>query len=159
MKANILGLDQAKKTGYSIYRKGEIIRGGVWDLNKIKDRSEQLFFYYNTLMKIIKRERITEIVAEDTYNDNHKNTLISLGEMRGVMLLAACQSHLPVAFISPLEHKLFTTGNKYANKAETMSALDNLGYSYKDDNEADSISILLCHLKNRNLPVTHPNDK
>lgn len=158
MYRNILSLDQARKTGYSIYRNGKIIGGGVWDLNKIKGRCEQLLFYHDRLMKTIKRERITEIVAEDMYNDKHKNTLICLGEIRGVMLLAAVQNNIPVTFINPLDHKYFTTGNKYANKAETMSVLDDLGYRYKDDNEADTISIMLCYLNDKKLPVIHSNE-
>lgn len=158
MKENILSLDQAKKTGYSIYRKGRIIKGGVWDLNKIKGRINQLQFYYDMLLKIIKRERITRIVAEDMYNDNHKKSFICLGEIRGIMLLAASKNNIPVTFISPLDHKYYLTGNMYANKSETMSVLDKMGYKYKDDNQADAISILLCYLNDNNIQVTHPNE-
>lgn len=39
-----------------------------------------------------------------------------------------------------------------------MSVLDDLGYRYKDDNEADAISIMLCYLNDKKLPVIHPNE-
>ena len=46
----------------------------------------------------------------------------------------------------------------YANKAETMSVLDKMGYKYKDDNQADAISIVLCYLNDKKLPVIQPNE-
>lgn len=147
---NILSIDQARITGYCIYKKSMIKASGVWKFST--DHLKRLLEFYNKLITVIKRERITQIVAEDIYDGINK-AVVSLGEMRGVLLLISEKTGIPICFISPKEHKYSLTGNQYANKSETMNRLTRMGYKFKDDNEADAISIMLHYLKSNHLPI------
>ena len=157
-KRNILSIDQATYiSGYSIYRNGKIRKS---DIIKCKgtNHGKRYLQFYNQLNDIIERYKINEIVAEDVYKGEMKGYL-RLGEIRGVLKMAAASKGLPIKFVTPSEHKENLTSNMYANKTETMNVLNELGYKFKDDNEADSISIMLSYLYKEHLPVTHPNQK
>ena len=154
----ILALDQATITsGYSIYRNGKIKKSGLIKCNA-KQHSERYLQFYNQLNEIIGHYNVTDIVAEDIY-PGEKIGYLRLGEIRGVLLLVAACKKIPVNFLYPSEHKENLTGNRYANKLETMEYLKEMGYKFADDNVADSISIMLCFLNNQNLPVTYPTTR
>ena len=53
---------------------------------------------------------------------------------------------------------VITTGSTFANKIQTMQAIQEKGYKPKDDNESDSISIMLCYCYYQNIRVNHPDN-
>ena len=162
MKKNtvILAIDQATTSGYCIYKNGRIYKSGIWKFNKA-NHEKRVSEFYNTLVNIIQKEHVTQIVAENVPFENSKNnnSIISLGEMRGVIELVNAQfGFSAVEFIDPTTHKFLTTGSTFANKIQTMQAIQEKGYNPKDDNESDSISILLCYCYYQNIRVNHPDN-
>lgn len=152
----ILAIDQATITsGYSIYKNGKIKKNDVIKCSE-KELGRRYSQFFKRLNDVIDKYQVTEIVAEDVFKGEQKG-YIRLSELRGVLLLAAASKKIPVVFIAPSTHKENLTGNRYANKLETMQTLKELGYDFKDDNAADSISIMITYLNNRNFPVIHPN--
>ena len=156
-KETILSLDTATTTGYSIYKNNEIKYSGVWKFSK-NDKTKKLIQFYETLCKTIEKYHISTVVAEDIFFDEGKpKALLALGAMRGIIQLVCAQYQIKLAdFIEPVDHKYLLTGNLYANKSQTVKAINELGYQVKDDNEADAISIMLAHLQLNKLPIIHP---
>ncbi len=156
-KQVILSIDQATKSGYSLYKNKKIYKGGIIDMNKDKDH--QFKYLYDTLTDLIQQHQVTEIVAEDTYDSGRIKAIRKLGEIRGAIRGIAIANHLPKpTFIEPTKHKAFITHNRFAKKDEVMKKLSQLGYTFEDDNQADSIAIMLYYLNLKGLPVIHPKD-
>ena len=155
----ILAIDQAVKSGYCLYKNGRIYKSGIWKFNKA-NHGKRLLEFYNTLVAIINKEHVTQIVAENVpFEDSkNKNAIISLSEMRAIIELVNAQfGGVPIEYIDPTKHKFLTTGSTYANKVQTMQAIQEKGYDPQDDNESDSISIKLCYCYYNNLKVNHPS--
>lgn len=152
MRRNILAIDQATKSGYSIYTNGKITKGNVLDLKKALNKH---LCFHDTISTLIEENEITEIVAEDLYN-RYSKAVLSLGELRGILKYIAAIKGIPITFVEPKEHKYHLTGNEYSSKGDTMEAIKELGYHFKDDNQADSISIMLYYLNRNHLPIKHP---
>ena len=150
-KITILSLDQAQKTGYAIYRKGEIIKSGTW---KLPDNRKYIR-YFELLTKTIEKYGITEIVAEDIlYHPQKQSVLLALGALRGILLERCDAYDIPKpTFIMPDEIKRFATNYKYASKENMIDAIKKKGYNPVDDNEADALWLMLYYLNQNNISI------
>lgn len=74
---------------------------------------------------------------------------MAVSEVRGVILLAAEQHHIPVAEYTPNQVKQGITGSGRADKRqmqEMVKRLLRLDEIPKPDDAADALSIALCHI-------------
>lgn len=143
---NILALDLGTNTGFAIYN-GESIISGTTKLRHSKSASGLRFLNFRRwLIETIKIHGINEIYYERVYR--HCGT--KAGHVYGGFLyhLAAVVEELNVKCtgIPVTTIKKLTTGNGKATKEEMMKAARNSGFNPQDDNEADSLAILMIAL-------------
>jgi crossover junction endodeoxyribonuclease RuvC len=76
-------------------------------------------------------------------------TAITVGQGRGVVLLALAQADVPIAEYTPLEIKQAITGYGGADKRqmqEVVRTLLRLEETPKPDDAADALAVAICHL-------------
>ena len=110
-------------------------------LKNIHSRLEQLL-----------REYSPEVIAvEDVFYALNAQSALRLGHARGVVLLAAAQSGVPLVEYSPLEVKKAVVGYGKADKQQVQMMVRRL-LSLKQQPEphdaADALAIALCHAFN-----------
>ena len=81
------------------------------------------------------------------FNNNAK-TALTVGQARGVIILAAVQNHIPVYEYTPLQVKQALTGYGRASKTQIqqmMKSMLGLTEIPKPDDVADALAIAVCH--------------
>ena len=109
------------------------------------DRLQQI---YNGLLSVIINTDPDEVSIERLYFQNNQKTAIAVAEARGVILLAAKNSNLPISEYTPLQVKTAVTGYGQAHKAQVMEMtrrLLKLEKVPKPDDTADALAIAICH--------------
>lgn len=149
----ILGIDP----GYAIVGYGVIeFSGGRYyavDYGAITTDADTPFAIrlqqiYNGLISIIIKDDPDEVSIERLYFQNNQKTAIAVAEARGVTLLAAQNSNLPISEYTPLQVKTAVTGYGQAHKSQVMEMtrrLLKLDRVPKPDDTADALAIAICH--------------
>jgi crossover junction endodeoxyribonuclease RuvC len=81
-------------------------------------------------------------------------TALSVGQARGVVLLALAEAALPIAEYTPLEVKQAVVGYGGADKKQVqlmVRALLGLQEVPQPDDAADALAIAICHLHTFNV--------
>ncbi|MBI5700441.1 crossover junction endodeoxyribonuclease RuvC [Candidatus Saganbacteria bacterium] len=110
---------------------------------------ERLRILYEKLGKLLKELRPDCIAIERLFFATNSKTAISVGEARGVALLAAARAKVVVAEYTPLQVKLAITGYGKADKNQVGQMVKNLlklEEVPKPDDTADALAIAICHL-------------
>jgi len=141
MSKNILALDIATKTGWKTRTASR-----VWDLkvNRGESESMRVIRFRAKVKELIELENI-DLIAYERAAGRYKSSIIVESEMIGVLKLLCNELNIDMACYSATEIKKFATGKGNANKEAMIEAAKELGYTPKDDNEADAIHIYrLC---------------
>ncbi len=88
------------------------------------------------------------LAVEKLFFNRNVTTALTVGQARGVMLLAAEQGRLPVYEYTPLQVKQSTVGYGQADKRQVQEMVRRLlGLSElpKPDDAADALAVALCH--------------
>lgn len=102
---------------------------------------------YDSLAHIIKEYAPDEVAVEKVFFAKSVKSALTLGHARGVALLAAASSGLPVYEYSALEVKKAVVGYGRAEKSQVLhmvSKILNLRNSLSKDS-ADALALALCH--------------
>lgn len=149
----ILGIDP----GYAIVGYGVISYGGgryaPLDYGAITTDAETPFpkrlqQIYNGMISIIIKNEPDAMSIEKLYFNTNKTTGIGVAEARGVILLAAQMSNIPIFEYTPLQVKNAVTGFGGAKKPQVMEMtrrLLKLRETPKPDDTADALAIAICH--------------
>ncbi len=149
----ILGIDP----GYAIVGYGVIeFSGGRYyavDYGAITTEAETPFpqrlqQIYNGLLSVIIKNDPDGMSIEKLYFQNNQKTAIAVAEARGVILLAAQNSNLPISEYTPLQVKMAVTGYGKAQKPQVMEMtrrLLKLESVPKPDDTADALAMAICH--------------
>ena len=103
---------------------------------------------YTELLSVIIRNDPDEMSIEKLYFQNNQKTAIAVAEARGVILLAAQNSNIPISEYTPLQVKTAVTGYGQAHKPQVMEMtrrLLKLDKVPKPDDTADALAIAICH--------------
>jgi crossover junction endodeoxyribonuclease RuvC len=148
----ILGIDPGSRiTGYGLIL-AEGSRARSLCAGAIRPREEplpdRLHHIHRDLAALI-AEHAPDLVAVETafYHKSARSVLV-LGHVRGVALLAARQAAIPVVEMAPREIKRAVTGNGNASKDQVafmVRRILGLGESPQSD-AADALAVALCHL-------------
>jgi len=87
--------------------------------------------------------------VEKLFFQKNVKTALSVGQARGVVLLALAQSDLPIGEYTPNEIKQAVTGYGSAGKSqvqEMVKMLLGLPERPKPDDAADALGVAICHL-------------
>lgn len=104
------------------------------------------------LSQIIDEHKPEVVVVEQLFFANNVTTAITVGQARGIVLLAAAEAGLPVAEYTPLQVKQAITGYGRADKKQIQEMVKlTLGLDGipKPDDAADGLAIAITHAQQR----------
>lgn len=150
----MLGIDPGTATtGYGVIREIqtgiEVLDYGVISTPPKIAMELRLMDIYQDLVKIIKLHRPKSCAVEKLFFRRNVTTAISVGQARGVILLACAQHHLEVAEYTPNEIKQAVAGYGGADKRQVqlmVQSILSLSALPKPDDAADALAIAICHL-------------
>ena len=149
----ILGVDPGSRvTGYGLIEiEGE--RLFFVDCGVIKPPKNSPFplilkELYQKLQQLIKHHQPEIIAFEDIFYSRNVRNALNLGHIRGVLMLAAINSGLPVAEHTPLEVKKAVVGYGRADKYQVQQMVKRLlGLSTLPQpyDASDALAVAICH--------------
>jgi crossover junction endodeoxyribonuclease RuvC len=150
----VLGVDCGSlSTGYGIVendgRQHRLLTYGAIRMAAREEFSRRLLKIHDTLQKLIEEYHPHEVAVEDQFYFTNFKSVLKLGQVKGVVLLAAARAGLPVTEYSPLEIKSAVTGYGRAEKGQVQVMVKTLlGMSEfpQPHDAADALAIALCHL-------------
>jgi crossover junction endodeoxyribonuclease RuvC len=109
---------------------------------------QRLLAIHRDLSAVIARFQPEAVAVEELFFSKNVRTAMSVGQARGVVLLAAAQAGLPIYHYKPSEVKLAVAGYGGADKVqvqEMVRLLLGLEAVLKPDDVADAVAIAICH--------------
>ncbi|HQY87578.1 MAG TPA: crossover junction endodeoxyribonuclease RuvC [Tepidisphaeraceae bacterium] len=149
----ILGLDPGLQlTGYGVIdldrNNPTIVDAGVIRLNPKTSIADRLVELEHELSELISEHEPTEIAVEQLYSHyKHPRTAILMGHARGVILLCAARSKVPIAELAANRVKQSLTGHGHASKPQMQRAIQSVFKLPEPPNPpdiADALAIALC---------------
>jgi crossover junction endodeoxyribonuclease RuvC len=156
----VLGIDPGTASlGWGIIKRTKEVAYKVEAYGCIKTDKSNLFSrrleeIHRELSKIIKKYEPDIAAVEQLFFAKNVKTAISVGEARGVAILAAAQANLAVAEYTPLQVKQSLVGYGRAEKKQMQKMLKvllGLEDIPKPDDAADALAIALCHLNSERM--------
>lgn len=111
---------------------------------------ERLAEIHAGLRDLIAQHRPAAMAVEELFFSNNATTALSVGQARGVILLAGAQAGLAIFEYKPMQVKLALTGYGGADKRQVQDMLRmvlSLDRIPRPDDAADAIAIAVCHLQ------------
>lgn len=154
----VLGIDPGTATtGFGVLE-GQAGAGGelhLLDYGAIRTAPgqpmpERLADLHASLCEIIALHRPQAMAVEELFFSSNVTTALSVGQARGVILLAGAQAGIAIAEYKPMQVKLAITGYGGADKRQVQEMLRltlRLAETPRPDDAADAIAIALCHLQ------------
>ena len=155
----VLGVDPGTAiTGYGIVEevKGDLkpLTFGVIRTPAKQPLAGRLQLIYRGVSKLAQEWEPTAAAVEELFFSRNVRTAMSVGQARGVTLLALADAGLEVAEYTPLAIKQAVTGYGNADKAqvqEMVRLLLELTEVPRPDDAADALAVAICHLHSARL--------
>ena len=156
----VLGIDPGTATtGYGLVRDDEAGNLVAVDFGVILtppdwSMPQRLLLLHRRLREIILLHRPQSGAVEKLFFQRNVRTAISVGQARGIALLALAEAELPVAEYTPLEVKQAVAGYGGADKhqmQQMVRALLNLEEAPHPDDAADALAVAICHLHSAHI--------
>jgi crossover junction endodeoxyribonuclease RuvC len=151
----VLGIDPGTAiTGYGFVEendRGELrsVAHGAIETPAKLPMEERLQMLYEQLTELILLHRPESGAVEKLFFSRNVTTAISVGQARGVILLAMVQNGVKLAEYTPMQIKQAVTGWGGAQKPqvqEMVRALLELEKIPKPDDAADALAVAICHI-------------
>lgn len=151
----VLGIDPGTATtGYGLVREArdgslECVDFGVIQTPAGQAMPDRLLDLFQQLRQLILLHHPDSGAVEKLFFEKNVRTAISVGQARGVALLAFAEAGLPLGEYTPLEVKQAVAGYGGADKNQVQQmvrALLNLPDIPRPDDAADALAIAICHL-------------
>jgi crossover junction endodeoxyribonuclease RuvC len=142
------GLVMGKGDDLTLVAYGAITTSSDWPL------PERLQRIYRELTALIENQQPTAVAVEELFFSKNVRTALSVGQARGVALLAAANAGLPIHEYTPLQVKQAIAGYGRATKDQVQQmvrmllALDSVP---QPDDAADAIAVAICHIHSATL--------
>jgi crossover junction endodeoxyribonuclease RuvC len=150
-----LGIDPGTETtGYALVEEndqGDInaIDFGVIKTSRQLPDEKRLQIIYNELTRIISLHRPVTGAVEKLFFQKNVTNAMTVGQARGVILLAMANAGIEIGEYSPQQVKQAVTGYGAADKrqvqimVQTMLSLTEIP---KPDDAADALAVAICHI-------------
>jgi crossover junction endodeoxyribonuclease RuvC len=151
----VLGIDPGTATtGYGLIREAEdgslqVVNYGVIQTPSEMLMPERLLELFRQLRQLILLHRPDTGAVEKLFFEKNVRTAITVGQARGVALLALAEAGLTVGEYTPLEVKQAVTGYGGADKNQVqqmVKALLGLADVPRPDDAADALAVAICHM-------------
>lgn len=109
---------------------------------------QRLQTIYSDLVTLLTQYQPDCVVLEELFFNTNTKTALSVGQARGVVILAAVQHELPIFSYTPLQVKLAVAGYGRAEKKqmqEMVKTLLRLDKIPQPDDAADALAVALTH--------------
>lgn len=152
----ILGIDPGTATtGFGVIDKSskglKFVDAGVITTSKDLTMPERLQALYQDLTELIAEFKPDEAAVEQLFFARNVTTALTVGQARGVILLALQNANLPIGEYTPLQVKQAVTSYGRAEKPqiqEMVRVLLGLNSIPKPDDAADGLAIAITHAAN-----------
>jgi crossover junction endodeoxyribonuclease RuvC len=149
----ILGVDPGTATtGYGLVEeklgKLTLIDYGVIVTEAKQPLEDRLELLYDQLSDVIDEYNPDEIAVEELFFSNNAKTAMSVGQARGVILLAAKKAGINIAEYTPNQVKNGICGHGAADKKQVQKMVQmllKLTEVPQPDDAADALAIAICH--------------
>ena len=156
----VLGIDPGiGTTGYGVVDEDAsgnvaLIAYGAIETQPGAPMAERLKKLHDGAQALLREYQPESVAVEQLFFGRNVTTAISVGQARGVILLAIAQAGLDVFEYKPAEVKQALSGYGKADKRqmqEMVRLLLNLDHIPRPDDAADAIAIAVCHLQSRRI--------
>lgn len=152
----IIGIDPGTtQIGFGVI-KNEGNRFETLDYGIIKNTGkDKLFDYKKTakeLSKLITKHKPEVAVVEKLFFFKNQKTVMSVGEMRGVIMLTLANHNLTVLEFTPMQVKQAISGYGGADKNQVQRMVRlilGIKEEIKPDDAADALAIAICGVNNK----------
>lgn len=160
MTLRVLGVDPGVAvTGYGVVepesgRLGRLVECGVIRTDSKHEIWQRLDTVYEGVVELIERHQPSVLALETVFYGKNVRTTLTLGHVRGVILLAAARAGIEVAEFAPRAVKKSVVGTGGAAKAQVgymVQQLLNLKDPPSPDDAADGVAVGLTYLLTRSL--------
>ena len=153
----ILGIDPGigrMGWGVIVAEKGKLVSVGFGciETEPNSDIPGRLYAIHDEVSRIIDEYQPEVLSIEDLFFAKNVTTAFSVGQARGVVLLAASQKNIGVAVYTPQQVKSAVTGYGKADKKQVGQMVKlqlHLPTIPKPDDTADALAIALTHAVNK----------
>jgi crossover junction endodeoxyribonuclease RuvC len=150
----VIGIDPGTATtGYGLVREAEsgpaLVTYGVVLTPAGAPMPERLRTLYRELKELILLHRPDTGAVEKLFFQRNVSTAMTVGQARGVALLALAEAGLAVGEYTPKDVKQAVAGYGGADKAQVQQmvrAILNLSETPRPDDAADALAVAICHL-------------
>lgn len=157
----IIGVDcGTERTGYGVIesdgRSHQYIDAGVIRTRAAEPLERRLFQIASELRNVIRSSSPDAIAIEEVFHAINSKSALKLAHVRGVALLLAAESGLPIGEYSPLEVKINVVGYGRAEKRQVqMMVLSLLGIGREFDSfdATDALAVAICHATHAHVPI------
>lgn len=156
----VLGIDPGIAiTGYGLIQTGDRSDYQCIDYGVIRTESgvpdpDRLAILFKELKDLLRQYQVDSSAVEKLFFQKNVRTAFSVGQARGVTLLALAQSKLPISEYTPNEIKQTVCGYGNAGKAQVqrmVQALLHLADLPKPDDAADALAVAICHINHQSF--------
>jgi crossover junction endodeoxyribonuclease RuvC len=150
----VLGIDPGTaRTGFGLVRDAgrgglQLVAYGVIKTAANLSQAERLHSLHSELRDLIVEHRPAEAAVERLFFQKNVSTAMSVGQARGVILLALQQAGLPIGEYGPQDIKQAVTGYGAADKVQMqrmVKTLLEMSEIPKPDDAADALAVAICH--------------
>jgi crossover junction endodeoxyribonuclease RuvC len=151
----VIGIDPGTATtGYGLVRERqdgslEMAAYGVILTPANTPLPERLLELYHQLVELLALHQPQSGAVEKLFFQRNVRTALSVGQARGVALLALAQAGVPIAEYTPMEIKQAVVGYGGADKQQVQQmvrALLELPDIPRPDDAADALAVAICHI-------------
>ena len=151
----VIGIDPGTATtGFGLvreYQDGslELVEYGVIETSSKLPIAERLAEIYQKLIEVLNLHRPESGAVEKLYFQRNVRTAISVGQGRGVAMLALAESGVEVVEYTPLQVKQAVTGYGRADKnqiQQMVRTLLRMNEIPRPDDAADALAVAICHI-------------
>jgi crossover junction endodeoxyribonuclease RuvC len=151
----VLGIDcGGESTGYGVVEQPNdgtlrCLAAGAIRLVPQRPLAERLRIIFDGLRAIIAANAPDVVAIEEVFYATNAKSALKLGQVRGVAMLTASTSGLPVAEYAPLAIKAAVAGYGRAEKVQVqymVQRLLKLPEIPRPSDAADALAIAICHL-------------
>ena len=144
---NILAIDLGTTTGWSLSQADGIISGSIsFAAGKSVNPGVRFLNFRNWLIGMFAKHQIDTVAFEMVHNHKGVYAAHIYGGFLATLETVCFEQQATIVPFGVKAIKKFITGNGNASKQDMIDAVVSLGFKPIDDNEADSIGILLLAL-------------
>ncbi len=163
-----LGIDPGIAiTGYGLIDEQQdghliVLKYGVIRTSPASSHSDRLVDLYKSLNEIILLHHPEMGAVEKLFFERNVRTALTVGEARGVALLALAEAHIMIGEYTPMEVKQAVAGYGGAKKTQVQMMVKTiLGLTEmpSPDDAADALAVAICHIHSaKMLKLYHENE-